>query len=71
VDVQTLLVFLAVAVALAYLGRCALRTWAGSKAGCAGGCGCASAKEASQAGAEGGPLVSADQLTLRVRRRRG
>jgi hypothetical protein len=70
VDGQAVLVLLAVAAALAYLGRRAWRTWAGGKAGCAGGCGCASARGDSPAGRPDGALVSADQLTLRARRRR-
>ena len=51
VDLQLLAVALIVALAVAYVGRSAWRTWAGKKAGCASGCGkCAAPDSPEQKG---------------------
>jgi hypothetical protein len=65
VDWQVILVGLCVALALAYLARRGWRTWRGRAAGC-GGCKCAPAPETRPAA----PLISAEQLTARLRHRR-
>ena len=72
-DAQLVLVALVVAAALAYLGRRAWRTWAGSKAGCGGGCACPGKPQApaSAGDAPANGLISAEQLTARIRRRGG
>jgi hypothetical protein len=72
VDWQFALVALAVAAAAAYLIRRAWRTWGASKGGCGGGC-CAAGKAqalSSERPTTAVTLVSAEQLTARLRRRR-
>ena len=67
-DWQMGVVGLAVAGALAYLGRGAWRTWAGRGAGC-GGCKCGGARPgAAGEDASPRPLIPVEELTLRPRR---
>jgi hypothetical protein len=63
-DWQPIAALGAVAVALVYVGRVALRALRGRGAGCGGGCKC----PGSAAGkGRGEPLIAPDQLTLRSR----
>jgi hypothetical protein len=62
-----LLVLLALAGALAYLGWSAWRTWAGRGKGCGGGCACPGGKGKA---APAGGLVSVEELTERAQRGR-
>jgi hypothetical protein len=68
VDWQLVPVFVVIAVAAVYLGLVVQRSWKASKSGCGGGCGCAS--KASRTAAENNrpKLISADELTSRLRR---
>ena len=65
---QLVLVVLAVAAALAYLGRGAWRTWKGRPAGC-GGCKCAGGQPAAGGGQAPAELIPVEQLTARLRPR--
>ena len=67
-DWQTLLVGLALFLAVGYLGRRVWRTW-GVKSGCAGGCGCASSAQrpADKGDRPSVTLIPAERLTLRAR----
>jgi hypothetical protein len=63
-DWQTPAVVAVVLLALAYVARRTLRTWRGRGAGCGGACKCSS-----EAQPPAGPLIGADELTARLRRR--
>jgi hypothetical protein len=69
VEWQLLFVALSAAAALAYLGRRAWRTWAGRSSGCGGGCGSGCASPPNR-DVRRSPLISADDLTARLRHRR-
>jgi hypothetical protein len=66
VDWQQVLVGLAVLVATAYLAR---QAWGARRRKCAGGCGCATGEKG--APGKGAGLISAEQLTARLRQGRG
>ncbi len=62
-DWQPIAALGAVALALVYVGRVALRAWGGQGAGCSG-CKCSGAASSARKGAA---LIPPDQLTLRSR----
>jgi hypothetical protein len=62
-ELQWLLVVLALVAAGGYVGRQTYRTWFGRGKGCAGGCGCDRVARAGQQEQAG----SLQQLSLRVR----
>jgi hypothetical protein len=68
VEWQLVFVALSAAAALTYLGLRAWRTWAGRSSGC-GGCGSGCASPPSR-DVRRSPLISADELTDRLRHRR-
>ena len=63
---QLAAVGLVIAVAAAYLGRRAWRTWARKASGC-GGCGSGCKTESSPAGKEAVRFIPVDQLGVRKR----
>jgi hypothetical protein len=63
VNGQLLIVMVLVAAASLFLVRQTWRAWAGRKAGCGGGCGCASKPNSRQEA----PLIAPEQLTQRLR----
>jgi hypothetical protein len=66
VDWQLLLVALALASALSYLGRRALRTWSGRGSACAG-CKCDTSKPAASRPSADASFIPSEQLGLRRR----
>jgi hypothetical protein len=66
-DWQFWLTAVCVVLAATYLARRSWRTWSKSSKGCTG-CGCAG--KGAPAGTTGVPLISADDLTGRLRSRR-
>jgi hypothetical protein len=66
-DWQWVAVAASVAAAAIYLARQTWRTWAGRKAGC-GNCSCANKNDTASA-RPATRLISADELTARLRRR--
>jgi hypothetical protein len=69
VDWQLVLVGLVVAVAVAYLGRRAWRTWRGLGSGC-GGCKCSNSHPPATATPPQTHFIPVEQLNLRLRERR-
>jgi hypothetical protein len=65
-DWQPIAALGAVAVALLYVARAAVRTLRGRGAGCGGGCKCPGQRPSARNG-RGENLIAADQLTLRQR----
>ena len=67
-DWQSVLVVLALFLALAYLGRRVWRTW-GAKGGCGGGCGCGSSAQgtARKGDTSSVTMIPLERLTLRTR----
>jgi hypothetical protein len=63
-DWQPIAALVAVAVALVYVGRAALRALRGRGTGCGGGCKCPGSKGRN---GHGEPLIAPGQLTLRSR----